>query len=66
MFKPNDYFWQHHWQEGKEEKWEAYARVVRDIIAEYGGFEKCDLSMEDKFEYKKLLDAKNKKKDTKD
>lgn len=28
VFEPNEYFWQHHWQEGKEEKWEAYARVI--------------------------------------
>ena len=28
-FEPNDYFWKHHWQEGKEEKWEAFARVTR-------------------------------------
>ena len=29
VFKPNEYFWKHHWREGKEEKWEAYARAVR-------------------------------------
>jgi hypothetical protein len=28
-FEPNDYFWKHHWQEDKEEKWEAFARVAR-------------------------------------
>jgi hypothetical protein len=33
VFEPNDYFWKHHWQEGKEEKWEAFARVVRQIMA---------------------------------
>ena len=34
VFKPNQYFWDNHWQEGKEEKWQAFARVVReDIIA---------------------------------
>ena len=27
-FAPNDYFWKHHWKEGSEEKWEAYARAV--------------------------------------
>lgn len=35
-FKPNDYFWQHHW-DGKEEKWVAYARAVRTLMAETGG-----------------------------
>jgi len=33
VFLPNEYFWKNHWQEGKEEKWQAFARVVRDIIA---------------------------------
>ena len=37
-FEPNDYFWEHHWQEGKEEKWQAFARVVRQIMCEAGGF----------------------------
>ena len=27
VFEPNEYFWKHHW-DGKEPKWEAYARVV--------------------------------------
>ena len=30
VFMPNDYFWQHHQRQG-EEKWETYARVVREI-----------------------------------
>lgn len=29
IFAPNEYFWKNHWQEGREEKWEAFARVVR-------------------------------------
>jgi len=36
-FKPNEYFWKHHW-DGKEEKWLAYARAVRTLMAEAGGF----------------------------
>lgn len=54
-FEPNDYFWKHHWQEGKEEKWEAFARVVRDIISAYSGLKKTDLAVEDKFAYDKAL-----------
>jgi hypothetical protein len=27
VFRPNEYFWKHHW-DGKEEKWVAYARAV--------------------------------------
>lgn len=37
VFEPNDYFWKNHW-DGKEEKWVAYARAVREIIAKEGGF----------------------------
>ena len=30
VFKPNDYFFKHHWDESSgEKKWEAYARVIR-------------------------------------
>ena len=32
VFKPNQFFFDNHLKEG-EEKWECYARVVRDIIA---------------------------------
>ena len=54
-FEPNEYFWKHHWNEGKEEKWEAFARAVRDTISEYSGLKKSDLQMEDKFAYMKAL-----------
>lgn len=29
VFTPNEYFWKHHWDQAKEEKWEAFARVTR-------------------------------------
>lgn len=38
VFEPNDYFWKHHWQEGKEEKWQAFSRAVRSLMMEHGGF----------------------------
>ena len=57
VFAPNEYFWQHHVREG-EERWEAYARVVREIIREQGGFELYETSMEEKFEYKRLFKGK--------
>ena len=60
FFTPNEYFWQHHW-DGKEEKWVAYARVVRKIIAEHGGFELIDADMEDKLEYKLQVRSRGKK-----
>ena len=53
IFQPNDYFWQNHWKEGTEQKWEAYAKVVRRIIADQGNFQLLDMRMEDKLAYKK-------------
>ena len=54
VFEPNAYFFEHH-QRKDEEKWQTYARVIRDIMADVGGLELSDLTIEDKFEYKKLL-----------
>lgn len=54
IFKPNDYFFTHYQREG-EEKWQTFTRVVREIMAEVGGYELVNESIEDKFEYKKLL-----------
>lgn len=62
VFAPNEYFWKHHWQEGKEEKWEAFARVVREIMAEVGDFQISDLTMQDKFDYIEKLKGRNKPK----
>jgi hypothetical protein len=57
VFEPNDYFWQNHW-DGQEPKWVAYARAVRQIIANEGGFKLYDKCMEDKMAYKKLFKDK--------
>lgn len=62
-FKPNDYFWEHHW-DGKEEKWVAFARAVRTVMAEAGGFKLSDLSLEDKLDYKNLVRGKKDAKKT--
>jgi lysophosphatidylcholine acyltransferase/lyso-PAF acetyltransferase len=56
-FKPNDFFWKNHW-DGKEEKWVAYARAVRTLMAETGGFKLSDCTIEDKLEYKNILRGK--------
>ena len=66
VFEPNEFFWKNHWREGKEEKWECYARVVQEIMAEVGGYPMSDLTMRDKFDFKKQLTAlvKNKQKAT--
>lgn len=58
-FKPNDYFWENHW-DGKEEKWVTFARAVRNLMAETGGFKISNCSLEDKLEYKKLVRGQRK------
>ena len=58
VFEPNEYFWEHHWNEGKEEKWVAFARAVREIIATAGDFGLSPSTMEDKMEYKALVKAR--------
>ena len=59
VFEPNDYFWANHW-DGKEEKWQAYARAIREIIANKGKFELFDIQMEDKLMYKEIIRGKKK------
>ena len=54
VFMPNDYFWQHHQRQG-EEKWETYARVVREIMAEAGDFKISNKDVEDKYKFKDIL-----------
>ena len=54
VFEPNEYFWKHHW-DGKEEKWVAYARAVRQIMGETGGFPLVDMNVEDKLEYRNIV-----------
>jgi hypothetical protein len=51
IFTPNEYFWQNHW-DGREEKWVAYARAVRQIIATQGDFQLLDFDVEAKLAYK--------------
>ena len=59
VFEPNDYFFKHHQKEG-EEKWETYARVVRSIMAENSHLTLSEYSIEDKYDYKKILFPKRK------
>ncbi len=61
VFTPNDYFWKNHW-DGKEEKWELFARTVRQIIADLGQFEISESSNDDKVEYKRLVRGSKEKK----
>ena len=54
VFKPNQYFWDNHWKaDSGEEKWEAYARVVREeIMAKSFNFKLSDCKAEDKVAFK--------------
>lgn len=52
VFKPNDYFWMHHWDRASEEKWEAYARVMQIIMARELGVEVSKSSYKEKLEYR--------------
>jgi hypothetical protein len=57
VFTPNEYFWKNHW-DGKEEKWQLFARTVRKIMADVGGYEVSDSTLEHKLEYKNLIRGK--------
>ena len=56
VFAPNEYFWKNHW-DGKDPKmkWKVFAEAVRQAMAECGGFELSDSSMDDKLDYKNLI-----------
>lgn len=55
VFEPNEFFWKNHWQKDKEQKWECYARVMRKIMADHGGFQLSDCTQADKLHYKKMI-----------
>lgn len=57
VFTPNEYFWKNHW-DGKEERWFAFQRAVRQCMIEVGEFEDSDKSMKDKLAYKNLVRGK--------
>ena len=61
VFRPNEYFWKHHW-DGKEPKWEAYARAVRQTLADHSGLQLSDTSLEAKVDFKQLVRGKPLKK----
>ena len=56
VFAPNQYFWDKYW-DGKdpEKKWQVYAEAVREAMAEVGGYELSDSTMDDKQAYVDLV-----------
>ena len=59
VFEPNDYFFKNQLKDG-EERWEAYARDIRTIMADNSHLTLSNDNIEDKYEYKKLLFPKKK------
>lgn len=59
-FKPNQYFWDNHWSESSgEQKWEAYARVIREhVIAKSFNFELSEVNVNDKLLFKDIMKGK--------
>ena len=53
VFCPNEYFWKHHW-DGKEEKWMCYARAMQHIIADAGGMQVSNSSVNEKLQYRDM------------
>lgn len=64
VFEPNEYFWKNHW-DGKEEKWEAFARAVRQVMIETGGLNSTESTSEDRVKYKFLVRGKPQKSEQK-
>lgn len=58
VFEPNEYFWSNFWVEGKEQKWEAYARACKEIIADVGGIKISNATIQDKLTYKYMIRGK--------
>jgi len=56
-FKPNDYLFETHKEQGKE-KWEVFAWAVRQAMAEHGGFKLTDQTNYDKCQYKDFMRGK--------
>ena len=54
VFEPNEYFFKNHQKEG-EEKWECYARIMRDIMAKEGNLKLSNKSIEDKYKFKDII-----------
>lgn len=61
VFKPNEYFFQHHQKPG-EQKWETFRRVMREIMAEHGGYKLTNITIEDKFKYRSIIYSEPKSK----
>jgi hypothetical protein len=54
VFKPNEYFYKKHQMEG-EERWETYARVIRDLMSANSHLTLADIDINDKFKYKEHI-----------
>ena len=62
VFKPNEYFFKHYWDENSgEQKWEVYRRIVREeIMAKSFNFKLFELNNYHKNDFKKIMKGKEK------
>lgn len=60
VFKPNDYFWNHHWSKDCGlEKWQVYSKVIREeIMAKSFNFKLFDITSEEKMDFKAIMRGK--------
>jgi len=47
VFRPNEYFWNHHWKKEEETQASCYMRVIRQIMIDHEGYNDSPLSCED-------------------
>ena len=62
VFKPNKFFLDNHVKEG-EEPCDAYARVIRTIMADQMEISTSEVTINNKFEFKQIMWPKKEKKD---
>jgi lysophosphatidylcholine acyltransferase / lyso-PAF acetyltransferase len=59
VFKPNEFFWKQHYDPASgKQRWEVYADVIRNIIREAFDFKLTNMSLDEKLEYRRLLEGK--------
>jgi len=54
VFRPNEYFWSHHWKKDEESQATCYMRVIRQIMIDHEGYNDNSSTCEDQFEYNRI------------
>ena len=63
--KPTEYMFEHYSENGKKEKWEVYADVLRNIYLEIGNFKISEATFRESAAYSKMCEEYQKQKKTK-